>query len=139
MKGTYVLFMELEKDLMVEVGRLGIHELKKGTYAYVGSAMGDSVSLENRIKRHKRLAENKKGSRQWHIDYFTTSPGVSITGVVRVNGKAIECQAAKLMSQSGGREIVRGFGSSDCKCGTHFFGLDEKIASDFLRHLPDLF
>jgi len=139
MMGTYILFLESGRDLKPEIGKLGKIKIDKGLYAYVGSAMGKSVNLENRVRRHQELARSKKGKKQWHIDYFTTAKGVDVTGVVRITGKAIECEAAKLMGKSGGRLIAKGFGSSDCKCKTHFFGITEKVAESFLRKLPDLF
>ena len=139
MKGTYILFMDSRKDLMLEIGKLGIHNLPAGLYAYVGSAMGGSVNLESRVEHHRKLAEEKKGKRQWHIDYFTASPGVEITGSVKIKGRGLECEAAELMRKSGGTEVVKGFGSSDCGCNAHFFWVTEKIAESFLRSLPDIF
>lgn len=139
MIGTYVLFLEAKKDMKTEIGKLGKVRIGKGLYAYVGSALGKSVNLENRIKRHERLASKKKGNLQWHIDYFTTAPGVAVTGVAKIIGKGIECKAAGLMEKSGGRLVADGFGSSDCKCKTHFFSITESVAESFLGQLPSLF
>jgi len=139
MQGTYVLFLETKKAVEPEVGRLGKVRIGKGLYAYVGSAMGKSVNLENRVKRHQELARTKKGSLQWHIDYVTSAPGIAVTGVARIAGRDIECEAAKLMEKSGGRIVAKGFGSSDCACRTHFFGITDAVAGSFLRELPDLF
>lgn len=139
MRGTYILFLESKKDIEPEVGRLGKIRIPKGLYAYVGSAMGRSVNLDNRVKRHQELAKKKRGNLQWHIDYFTTAPGVGITGIVKIAGKAMECSAASLLEKSGGRVVMDGFGSSDCRCRTHFFGVTEKVAESFLRELPDVF
>ena len=139
MKGTYILFLESGRGLDIDVGSLGRFRFPKGIYAYIGSAMGRAVSLENRIKRHEKMAENKKGNSKWHIDYFTTAPGVEMTGVVRIIGKGLECRVAGLMEKSGGRMIAPGFGSSDCKCRAHFFMVSEKISRIFLRALPEAF
>jgi Uri superfamily endonuclease len=139
MIGTYVLFLEAKGNLEPEVGRLGRVRIGKGLYAYVGSAMGRSVSLENRVKRHQEMASRKKGNKQWHIDYITTAPGVAVTGVARIVGKDIECEAAGLLEKSGGRAVAKGLGSSDCRCSTHFFSITEDTAEKFLRQLPDLF
>ena len=139
MQGTYVLFLEAKKDVECEVGRLGKISIGKGLYAYIGSAMGRSVNLENRVKRHQELAKSKKGNLQWHIDYFTTAPGVDVTGFAKVAGKGIECEAAELMERSGGKLVAKGFGSSDCGCETHFFSITETSAESFIRQLPGLF
>lgn len=139
MRGTYILFLESGRGLDIDVGSLGRFRFPKGIYAYIGSAMGRAVNLENRIKRHEKMAESKKGNRKWHIDYFTTAPGVELTGVVRIIGKGLECRVAGLMEKSGGRMVATGFGSSDCACKTHFFGITQKVAESFLHGLPDTF
>jgi endonuclease-3 len=139
MQGTYVLFIEAKKGIRPEVGKLGKVRIGKGVYAYVGSAMGKSVNLENRVNRHQELAKSKKGNKQWHIDYITTSRSVDVTGVVKVAGKGIECEVAKLLADCGGKVVASGLGSSDCKCRTHFFSITEAVAEDMLRQLPDLF
>lgn len=139
MQGTYVLFIKAKRDIKPTVGKLGNVRIGKGIYAYVGSAMGKSVNLENRVKRHQELARNKKGNKQWHIDYITTSRGIEISGVVKINGKAIECEVAKLLGECGGRAVADGLGSSDCRCRTHFFSITEEVAENMLRQLPDLF
>lgn len=137
MKGTYVLFLESSRNLGINAGKLGPVQLQKGRYAYVGSAMGRGASLENRIGRHEKLAKEKRGKLRWHIDYFTTAPGVEVTDVVRINGKDVECRLARLLEKSCGKTIAEGFGSSDCKCKTHFFSLSEKTVKNFMRMLPD--
>lgn len=139
MIGTYILFLESTKDMDIDVGNLGRFHFPKGIYAYIGSALGKAVNLENRIKRHEELAKSKKGNKKWHIDYFTTSLYVEITGVVKIMGKGIECRVADLMKKSGGKLVAQGFGSSDCKCKTHFFGITQEVAESFLRKLPDTF
>lgn len=137
MRGTYVLFLESAKDMDIDVGGLGKFHFSKGVYAYVGSALGRAVNLENRIKRHRKLAKSKKGNRKWHIDYFTTAPGVELAGIIKIMGKGIECGVADLMRKSGGKLVAQGFGSSDCKCKTHFFRVSEEISRIFLRSLPE--
>ncbi|RLI98393.1 MAG: GIY-YIG nuclease family protein [Candidatus Aenigmatarchaeota archaeon] len=137
MKGTYVLFLESKKDQDIVIGKLGECRLKGGLYAYIGSAMGSSVNLENRIGRHKRMAETKEGNKQWHIDYVTTSTGVVVTGTLKVVGKAMECKLAGMMKSSGGRVVLKGFGSSDCGCETHFFRITPEVAEAFLKAIPD--
>lgn len=139
MKGTYILFMEAKKDIEPDVGGLGRLRMARGLYAYVGSAMGKGVSLESRVGRHKKMAETKKGERHWHIDYFTASKGVEITGVVKIIGKAMECDVARAMVQAGATVVERGFGSSDCGCDTHFFGITQGVAEKFMAAMPEMF
>lgn len=139
MKGTYILFIESKQNVEPNVGKLGIVKIPKGMYAYVGSAMGKSVNLNSRVDRHKKLAKEKKGKKQWHIDYINTSPGVEITGVCRIGEKGIECEVAKLLKETGGKIVAKGLGSSDCKCPTHFFSIDQEVVESFLKKLPDIF
>jgi Uri superfamily endonuclease len=55
LKGTYCLIIQLRDDTIIEVGKKGSINFKKGYYVYVGSALN---SLETRLKRH--LSSKKK-------------------------------------------------------------------------------
>ena len=55
MKGSYILFIKLDEDKLIEYGIRKKNYFKKGLYIYVGSALN---SLENRIERH--LGNKKK-------------------------------------------------------------------------------
>ena len=118
MKGVYVLVTKLKKNSIIKVGKLGEINFLKGYYCYVGSALGKSVNLENRIKRHKRLVKDKVGKLQWHIDYFLVNPNVSIIKTISFNGKK-ECKISNILERRADKTI-REFGSSDCKCKGHF-------------------
>ena len=118
-KGSYILVTYLGKDLKIRIGKLGIIDFIKGYYCYVGSAFGKIVNLENRIRRYKKLNREKKGNLKWHIDYFLVSPNVSIKRVITFN-KKIECEIAKIIEKNSNKTIF-GFGSSDCKCKSHFY------------------
>jgi Uri superfamily endonuclease len=118
-----VLISYLRADSTMIIGKLGTIDFKKGYYCYVGSANGKSISVESRTARHKRLASEKKGNIKWHIDYFLTSPNVSVKAVKKVeDGK--ECKVSKILEGIADKTI-KGFGSSDCKEGCighmHYF------------------
>jgi len=61
MKGIYVLFISVKRDIFVKVGALGKVKFSQGTYAYVGSAQN---GIEKRVIRHLRKEKRKF----WHID-----------------------------------------------------------------------
>ena len=108
MKGCYVLISKVEKHMLVEIGKLGAMQFKKGFYAYVGSAMN---SLEMRILRH--LSAEKKF--HWHIDYFLAK-----AKIVEIWYKEAgeECKVASVLSSC---SSIKGFGCSDCACDSHLF------------------
>ena len=102
-------------EMRIRVGALGIVDIKKGTYCYVGSAMN---GLDQRIRRH--LSEKK--TLHWHIDYLTNEC-VSIKAYEVPAGVA-ECEICAIVRKNGGKAAIKGFGCSDCRCETHLFFLD---------------
>ncbi|HID19540.1 MAG TPA: GIY-YIG nuclease family protein [Methanophagales archaeon] len=112
MKGTYVLIIENHADREVAIGKIGSIELKKGFYAYVGSALS---GLEQRVGRHLRMKGKKL---HWHIDYFLATTGVEVREVVFAETvERKECEiAANLHLKS-----IKNFGCSDCACKSHLF------------------
>ncbi len=138
MKGTYVLTMKINKNLGINVGSLGRIEFPKGYYCYVGSALGESVNLENRISRHKKLNKIKKGNLHWHIDYFLVNPKVEIVGVDQIiMNKRLECKISDSLSRFATTSVPN-FGSSDCNCKSHFhYFKDEKTLKKSLEVLDD--
>jgi Uri superfamily endonuclease len=114
-KGIYVLIIQVDKDVGVNVGALGKLRFKKGEYAYVGSAQ---TNLEKRINRHLR----KKKRKFWHIDYLLDNDAAKIANVFfKEANKAEECRIAQVIGARG--EPTAGFGCSDCKCKSHLFQL----------------
>jgi sugar fermentation stimulation protein A len=111
-RGCYLLLMKMNRDKMLEIGKLGRREFKKGYYIYVGSAM---KNLSARIARHRR----KRKVRHWHIDYLRNEVSSLIPVPIR-SSQRLECELAGAISSimAPGPE---GFGSSDCNCGTHLF------------------
>jgi Uri superfamily endonuclease len=114
MKGTYLIIINLKKDKTIKVGSLGKINFKEGYYFYVGSALGKSMSLENRIARHFR----KKKKMRWHIDYLLADEDAEITRVLTFKGKR-ECIIARKLSKN--FVGIKNFGSSDCKCSSHLY------------------
>ena len=111
MRGTYSLLIHVPYDLPVSVGGLGVLEFKAGYYAFVGSALGGG---EQRVSRHLR-AEKKL---QWHIDYLLARAR-AVDLVVAEGEKRKECEVAKALSKD--LPSIKGFGSTDCGCGSHLF------------------
>jgi endonuclease-3 len=113
---TYILILEFDRDEEIEVGSLGSVSIKKGIYAYVGSAKS---GLWGRAKRH--LSDPEK--RRWHIDFITkysTSRKVFFKG--HIDGD--ECRTASKLA--GNFSSIIGFGSSDCGCLSHLFHLKDQ-------------
>jgi len=120
MKGTYLLVIELNKDLSIDIGKLGSIEFKSGFYLYVGSALN---GLDQRIQRH--LKSEKK--LHWHIDYLLKHAKI-ISVFYRESDNREECVIAKALNEN--LSPVIGFGCSDCKCKTHlFYGFKKEILS----------
>ena len=113
LKGIYVLLIQINKRISIEIGALGEVTFPEGLFAYVGSAQNN---LELRVKRHQR----KEKRLFWHIDYLLNNPAAKITDVLyKVGGKPEECKIANLLQQKA--EPITGFGNSDCKCNSHLF------------------
>jgi len=111
-KGTYIIIMYRNKSATIEVGSLGCLQLKKGFYAYVGSAFSKN-GLKNRVGRHIRSKKTIK----WHIDYL--KPAVREVWVSDY-GERLECEWATALSETASDQIL-GFGCTDCKCKSHLF------------------
>ena len=124
-KGTYILIFDMP-DIRIEAGALGTIDICEGTYCYAGSAMN---GLDQRIGRHL----SKKKKIHWHIDHLTTECG-RIEAYEAVPPEITECMLGRIVLESGGAGIVKGFGCSDCRCRTHLFLLDreseERLRSD---------
>ncbi len=123
-KGTYVLFLHIPSDIVIEVGSLGPIPFTEGYYCYVGSAMS---GLDQRLNRH--LSKDKRV--RWHIDRLTMIADdmyayESSTDMIQ------ECDLARLLIESGAVPAVDGFGCSDCDCRTHLFRAEPTILENIL-------
>lgn len=114
-RGSYIFVMRLRKNRTVAVGNLGETRFRKGYYLYVGSAR---EHLAKRLERHRRLIKKN----HWHIDYLRQAADVHEVIPVRTKDD-LECALAEALSTIADQRID-GFGSSDCRCRTHLFGMD---------------
>jgi Uri superfamily endonuclease len=120
-KGTYCLCVEVNKKMKTNIGALGEILFNPGKYVYVGSALNN---LELRINRHIRTNIGENNVIHWHIDYLLKENDVKIIKFHYLdNGKRMECKIAKKISHYG--KMIQGFGSSDCKCKSHLFHVNE--------------
>ncbi|AFK22539.1 DUF123 domain-containing protein [Pyrococcus sp. ST04] len=124
MKGSYVLLLYLPADVTIKTKGKTFF-LRKGFYAYVGSAMN---SLEKRVMRH--FKKNKK--LHWHIDYLTLYAKPIIAYLIPSDTK-IEEELSQLISTLG--EVIAGFGSSDLSVKGNLFFFGEYNPKDVIRRL----
>jgi Uri superfamily endonuclease len=120
LKGIYLLYLKLEKTQDIEIGMLGLLRFKEGSYLYIGSARNGIIQRVSRhLKRKKKLF--------WHIDYFLNSYHASVESVYYVEDKNFsECDIVKKLQKEyfkNSAAAIKGFGSSDCRCISHFFYL----------------
>ena len=126
MKGVYLLFLRVKRDLRMRVGSLGVIDFKEGLYVYVGSAQNN---LEKRVRRH--LSREKKV--RWHIDYLTLSGSVDVVAVCAYElGREYECIIASYLQEIS-EEVVGGFGCSDCECRSHLFRMSGEVEDICLK------
>ncbi|MEM3833407.1 MAG: GIY-YIG nuclease family protein [Thermoprotei archaeon] len=98
------------------VGSLGLVDVVKGYYAYVGSARRGTLK---RLMRHFSRIKKKR----WHIDYLTSLEFVDVM-VSFILFDSDEKSLAGVFSRK--FDFVRGFGSSDDKVNpSHLFYLGE--------------
>ena len=117
MKGSYVLLIKLPETQTITTGSLKAVHFPRGSYAYVGSAMG---GFESRLNHH--LKSNKRP--RWHIDYLLERAFITCV-ILAETGDRVECAIAQALSRR--FDPIHGFGSSDCKCRSHlFFATDER-------------
>ncbi len=109
--GVYLLILYVDEPVDLKVGALGEIHFESGTYIYTGSAKS---GLANRISRHFR----KEKKLRWHIDHLTViAPEMGVWW--RDHSDTRECDAARFLD--GLHVSIKGFGSSDCGCGSHLF------------------
>ncbi len=113
-RGSYLLILNLKRDQKIDVGKLGEVHFRRGFYIYVGSAM---ANLTERMERHRRLRKKH----HWHIDELRAVAQFHSVLAIRSSNR-LECEIAKAMSEIA-EWSVSGFGSTDCSCETHLFGM----------------
>ena len=125
-KGTYILFLRFDSKRQINVGALGVLSVDDGEYCYVGSAMN---GLDERIGRHMSIDKKM----HWHIDRLT----VLTDGMEAFVPSELvpECVLSEMAEESGCLPVFKGFGCSDCKCGTHLFAVSETSKQKLLNTL----
>jgi Uri superfamily endonuclease len=114
--GTYALFLECKKSGPLRIGRLGVLELRRGFYVYLGSAFGTG-GLASRIQHHRRMAI----SPHWHIDYLRAACDLVEVWFTTDAAPREHVWAKTVVRLPGACVPLPGFGSSDCRCETHLF------------------
>ncbi|MFA5354186.1 MAG: DNA/RNA nuclease SfsA [Thermodesulfovibrionales bacterium] len=112
--GSYIILLRLKEEKEISVGALGRLRFPKGYYLYVGSAM---ENLTARISRHQRMRKNQ----HWPIDYLRHEAEF-IAGLPVRASERLECAIAGSLKEIA-EWSVQGFGSSDCDCDSHLFGM----------------
>ena len=113
-RGSYLLILSLKRNRKIHVGKLGKIHFKKGFYIYVGSAM---ANLSKRMERHRHLRKQH----HWHIDELRAVTEFHSVLAIRSSDR-LECEIAEAMSEIAEWSVL-GFGSTDCSCKTHLFGM----------------
>ncbi len=129
LKGIYILIIQVDKNINVNIGALGKIPFTKGLYAYVGSAQ---TNLEQRVKRHFRSEKRLF----WHIDYLLANDAAKIIKVLYNEAdKTEECKTAKALSEE--NKPIAGFGCSDCHCKSHLHHIKNcKLLQKTMQQLP---
>ncbi len=115
-RGSYLVILKLGEGKAIAIGKIGKIVFPTGYYIYVGSAM---TNLTARVERHRRLRKNH----HWHIDYLRQEAEFETALPVR-SSVSLECPMAEAMKKIADWEIP-GFGSSDCSCPSHLFGMKD--------------
>ncbi len=113
-KGNYLLFLEIDKDIKIDVGKLGKISFQKGIYVYVGSAM---AGFCKRIPRYFR----KDRKKHWHIDYLLDHAKILYIFLIP-SKENLEEKIAKTLSKIA--EPIPKFGCTDKKSNSHLFKID---------------
>ncbi len=124
MKGIYVLILKLDQESDIQIGKLGKLHLRKGFYAYTGSALGTGGF--KRVERHFNVATGENPTRKWHIDYLLPKSKI-VCAILLPTEVPIECKLARNIRKISGITIIPGFGCTDCSCETHLFYAENEL------------
>ena len=114
-QGSYMLIIYLAQDRRIATGGLGDMLFPKGYYVYAGSG---KKNLLQRINRHL----SKRKSFFWHIDYLRNQADSCLALPIRSQDD-LEHDMARRLARIASWQIP-GFGSSDCSCASHLFGME---------------
>lgn len=127
-KASYCLVLRLSIPREVAVGRLGRARFPAGYYLYTGSA---KAGLGHRLRRHL----NRNKTLKWHIDYLRQCAEIEEIWWCE-SGQASECALRGVASKlSQAQLLVKGFGSSDCRCPAHLIYLPTRPSMGEYRSL----
>ena len=127
--GSYIVLVYLAEQRVIQIGKLASTLFAKGYYAYVGSAMR---GIKARLARHFAGQKNC----HWHIDYLLGRAD-AIGALVLPEERKSECILAMILNSK--FVSFHGFGSSDCRCGSHlFFDSDGQRMKDGVQAAVEL-
>ena len=130
-KRTYAVILELTSERSLQVGRLGTCSFPPGFYLFAGSARrGLGPRLRSHLLRKKPL--------RWHVDYLRQEARVREVWWSEADAVS-ECHWYRAaLHLPGAREVVKGSGSSDCRCSSHLVHLPTPPSFQKLRRtLPE--
>ena len=109
--------------------KLGMLQLKPGSYAYVGSAFGPG-GLAARIGHHSGIVVRP----HWHVDHLRAAcPLIEVW--FTSDPRRQEHAWAKALSAIPDVDVpLPGFGSSDCDCTAHLFRFDQPLRLKSFRN-----
>ncbi|WP_448589565.1 GIY-YIG nuclease family protein [Thermodesulfobium sp.] len=108
---SYVIILFLEKNRILNIGKLGKIFFKSGFYVYCGSA---KKNIKQRIKRHAKAFKRH----HWHVDYLRQY--CKFIDSFIADGTKTECEISKKLKDISENSIL-GFGCSDCNCISHLY------------------
>ena len=114
--GTYALILFCPRARRLEVGKLGVFDLRPGWYVYVGSAFGFG-GLRARCRHHRRLTPRPR----WHIDYLRTVASLLAIWFTPDDIPREHQWAEMIGGLPDASTPIPRFGSSDCNCPSHLF------------------
>ena len=116
----------MEKEKILNVGKIGELKFERAYYAYVGSALAGIHRLERHLRNLKlKNVENK----HWHIDFIISH--CKFIGWFFAESFEPGKEEAVANSLSKKLKYVKGFGSSDSRAPSHLF------KDSNLEHLKD--
>ena len=119
--------MRAQDRQQLQIGRLGGVQLSKGWYIYFGSAFGPG-GLAARVERHLRYHK----TRHWHIDHLIWATTVREVWYSQRQRDLEHCWAQNALDQPAARNLLRGFGASDCRCLSHLVRFSTREAVKIL-------
>jgi Uri superfamily endonuclease len=115
-RGTYILFLHVDRGFATQVGTLGFLDFKPGIYAYVGSAFGQGGCRARWVHHLSPVRTH-----HWHIDYLSQKADLVEIWYTCDPGRR-EHEWARIFTRLPGvSSPFSGFGATDCRCRTHLF------------------